>query len=113
MKEFLKIAEDLYKIGVISKGKKKEFYFRSAVSRVYYGVLWYIRDLYNLKGTDLHGMARAVVGEKDKYLYNLLLVLSRYRNYADYQKNPPIDFNEKNTKIYLEKAKEIITRLPR
>lgn len=110
-KEFLKVAEDLYKIGLTHKGKKREFYFRSSISRAYYGVLWYIRDFYDLKGTDLHGMARAVLSTKNQELKALIDILGRGRNYADYYKKSPIKFDEKVTKTYIEIAKRIVMRL--
>jgi len=113
MKYFLKVAEDLYRIGLTYTGKRKEFYFRSAISRAYYGVLWYIRDLYKIKGNDLHGLARAVLGQKDEDLLELLNLLGRYRNYADYYENPPIPFTESYVKFYLSLAKRIIMRLPK
>lgn len=113
MKGFLRVAEDLYRIGLTYNGKRKEFYFRSAVSRAYYGVLWYIRDFYKEKGTDLHGLARAILGKKDKNLLEMLNMLGRYRNYADYYKKSPIPFTENYVKFYLILAKKIIMRLPK
>ncbi len=111
MKELFKIAEDLYKIGLTHKGKKREFYFRSAVSRAYYGVLWSIRDYYNLKGTDLHSMARAVLAEKDIKLKEMLDMLGKVRNYADYYEKMPIDLTPKRVSFYIELAKNITLRL--
>ncbi|NPA52564.1 MAG: hypothetical protein GXO22_06685 [Aquificae bacterium] len=108
-KGFLKVAEELYKLGVNSRGDKREFAFRSAISRAYYGVLWYVRDFYNLKGTDLHGMARAVLGKRDIELKLLLDSLGKVRNYADYQENAPIKFDEGNTRYYIKIAKKIIS----
>ncbi len=111
MKEFLKIAEELYQIGLTHKGKKREFYFRSAVSRAYYGVLWHIRSFYGLNTTDLHGATRAVLGQKNPELKRLLDILGRGRNYADYNPNPPIKFDENVTKTYIDIAKKVTMRL--
>ena len=111
MKEFLKIAEDLYHIGLTHKGKRREFYFRSAVSRAYYGVLWYVRDFYDIKTTDLHGVVRAVLGKKSPELKRLLDILGRGRNYADYNPNPPIKFDDNVLKTYIDIAKRIVMRL--
>ena len=110
-KEFFKVAEDLYKIGLTYSGKKREFYFRSAVSRAYYGTLWFIRDYYGLKGTDLHGMARAVLARKDIKLKEMLDMLGRIRNYADYYEKVPVDFDAKSVKFYIEIGKSITLRL--
>lgn len=111
MKEFLKVAEDLYKIGLTYTGKKREFYFRSAVSRAYYGVLWYIRDYYGLQGTDLHGMVRAVLGKRDIKLKETLEMIGRLRNYCDYYSKIPVEFDTKSVKFYIELAKGILVRL--
>ncbi|WP_456393343.1 hypothetical protein [Persephonella sp.] len=110
-KGFLKVAEELYKLGVNSRGDKREFAFRSAISRAYYGVLWYIRDFYGLKGTDLHGMARAVLGKNDINLKIKLDLLGRMRNYADYYENSPKKIDESSTRYYIYLAKEIIRGL--
>ncbi|EDP73524.1 hypothetical protein [Hydrogenivirga sp. 128-5-R1-1] len=111
MKEFFKVADDLYKIGLTYTGKKREFYFRSAVSRAYYGVLWFIRNYYSLRGTDLHGMARAVLAKNNIDLKNMLEMLGKVRNYADYYEKIPIDFDAKSVKFYIELAKSIVLRL--
>ncbi|WP_456401504.1 hypothetical protein [Persephonella sp.] len=110
-KGFLKVAEELYKLGVNSRGDKREFAFRSAISRAYYGILWYIRDFYGLKGTDLHGMARAVLGKKDIEMKTFLDKLGKARNQADYSKNPYIKIDKKAVRYYINLAKTIILSL--
>ncbi len=111
-KGFLKVAEELYKLGVNSRGDKREFAFRSAISRAYYGVLWYIRDFYGLKGTDLHGMARAVLEKKNLHLEKEeLRMLVKARNQADYQENSTMKFDEKTVRHYIYVAKKIIRSL--
>jgi len=111
-KGFLKIAEELYELGKKSRGEKREFLFRSAISRAYYGVLWYIRDFYKLKGTDLHGMSRSILGKKGlTELKRELIWLGKARNQADYEKIASIDIDEGTTKYYIYLAKRIIKGL--
>ncbi len=111
-KGFLKVAEELYELGKRSRGEKREFAFRSAISRAYYGVLWYVRNFYGLKGTDLHGMARAVLNKRRLYkAKEELIILGKARNQADYQKTPILKFDEKTTKLYIYLAKQIIRSL--
>lgn len=83
--------------------------FRSAISRAYYGVLWYIRDFYGLKGTDLHGMARSVLEKKHLYTEKEeLRMLGKARNQADYQENSTIKFDEKTVRHYIYIARKIV-----
>jgi len=110
-KGFLKVAEELYELGKRSRGEKREFAFRSAISRAYYGVLWYIRDFYGLKGTDLHGMARATLGKRNVELKTLLVKLGKARIQADYYKIPSINIDERNVRYYIYLARTIIRGL--
>ncbi|WP_457643080.1 hypothetical protein [Persephonella sp.] len=113
-KGFLKVAEQLYELGKSSRGDKREFAFRSAISRAYYGVLWYIRDFYGLRESeDLR-----IITYKALKKRNLLQViedlkeLSQARIQADYRKKKlKITVDEITTNYYIKLALKIINSL--
>ena len=113
-KGFLKTAEQLYELGKKSRGEKREFAFRSAISRAYYGVLWYIRDFYKLRESeDLRLVVKKAL-EKRNLSDTLedLRLLSFARVQADYRKkNIRIEIDEKTTKDYIKLAYKIINSL--
>ncbi len=112
-KEFLKVSEILYEIGKHSRGEKREFIFRSAISRAYYGVLWFIRDFHRLRESeDLHKIVlKALKNNHNDFVLNLFLELKTARIDADYKvKNKKLlkTIDKKITKLYINIAKSII-----
>ncbi|NPA54135.1 MAG: hypothetical protein GXO21_05640 [Aquificae bacterium] len=117
-KGFLKVAEELYKLGVNSRGDKREFAFRSAISRAYYGVLWYVRDFYKLRESeDLHKVVlKKLERNHDEIVLFLFLELKQARVDADYKwKNLKIlkQVDKKVAKQYINMAKSIINYIER
>ncbi|MBK3332783.1 hypothetical protein GWK41_06845 [Persephonella atlantica] len=113
-KGFLKVAEELYELGKRSKGEKREFAFRSAISRAYYGVLWYVRNFYNLRESeDLHKIVlKTLINKHSDFVVDLLIELKTARVDADYKvkKRKLLKTIDKNvTKLYINIAKSIIT----
>jgi hypothetical protein len=117
-KGFLKVAGELYEIGKKSKGEKREFAFRSAISRAYYGVLWYIRELYKLRESeDLHKIALKQIEKKHGLLVKKLFLELKYaRIDADYKKEnlKNVKLIDKNTaSYYIKLANAIIKYIER
>ena len=113
-KGFLKVAEELYELGKRSRGEKREFLFRSAISRAYYGVLWYIRDFYKLRESeDLRLIVKKALEKRNLTQASQgLKKLAFARIQADYRKkNIKIQIDEKTTKDYIKLAYEIINLL--
>ena len=115
-KGFLKIAEELYELGKKSRGEKREFLFRSAISRAYYSVLWYIRDFYKIaEEKDLHSsVMKVVIRNHSGFLQNQLNKLRLARIDSDYKIRTfkVLKGIEKNQTIYYIKlAKSIIKML--
>ncbi|MDQ7055002.1 MAG: hypothetical protein Q9M89_00195 [Persephonella sp.] len=112
-KGFLKVAEELYELGKRSRGEKREFAFRSAISRAYYGVLWYIRDFYGLESEDLHKIVlKTIINKHSDFVVDLLTELKTARIDTDYKvkKRKLLKTIDKNiTKLYINIAKSIIT----
>ena len=113
-KGFLKVAEELYELGKRSRGEKREFVFRSAISRAYYGVLWYIRNFYNLRESeDLHKIVlKKLEKNHNEIVVLLFLELKQARVDADYKKQKlkilkQVDKN--SVKKYINTAKTIIS----
>jgi len=115
-KGFLKVAEELYELGKKSRGEKREFLFRSAISRAYYGVLWYIRDFYKIKeDKDLHSSIMKVVAHyHSNFLQIQLNKLRLARIDSDYKiKTFKIlkGFEKNQTLYYIKLANSIIKML--
>ncbi len=113
-KGFLKVAEELYELGKRSRGEKREFLYRSAISRAYYGVLWYIRDFYKLRESeDLRLVVKKALEKRElTQTLTYLKKLAFARIQADYRKkNIRIEIDEKATKDYIKLAYEIINSL--
>ncbi len=113
-KGFLKVAEELYELGKRSRGEKREFFFRSAISRAYYGVLWYIRDFYNIsEDKDLHSSVLKIVKRyHSNFLQNQLNKLRLARIDSDYKIKTfkILRGIEKNQTIYYIKLAESIVK---
>ncbi len=113
-KGFLKVAEELYESGKKSRGEKREFLFRSAISRAYYGVLWYIRDFYKLRESeDLHKIVLKQIEKKHGLLVKKLFLELKYaRIDVDYKKKnlKNIKFVDKNTTGYYIKLANVIIK---
>jgi len=113
-KGFLKVAEELYELGKRSRGEKREFAFRSAISRAYYGVLWYIRDFYNLRESeDLRVITYKALKKRNlSQIIEDLKELSQARIQADYRKKRlKITIDEITTNYYIKLALKIINSL--
>lgn len=105
-KEYFTVAQELAK-------KDKEGYFRSAISRAYYGAFCLARNkkgYKNYTGSDVHSkVIEAFKTEKDKNLREIgakLDMLRRQRNLADY--NEDIKICQKLTTRMLIIAEKII-----
>ena len=107
--KYVILANDL--MGATKTEDMEEAYFRSSVSRSYYGVFSLARNKKNLQKNEEKNVHRKVIdayknssSKTEKKVGHNLDELRRLRNYADYDENCRIDKNAADRAIDLAKA---------
>jgi len=118
-KDFLKLAEQLY--GDQTYKHVKEAALRTSVSRAYYAIFLFMRELVRAKLSDtwlidlfskvsesglIHSCVKEIIGRADRYVEKLYGNLFRMRKKSDYNLNATIKFKDAEESIGT--AKKII-----